>query len=273
MSTLVLAQQQYLHHPALWVRLCGFLAPIASVVVGLSPFPTVHRIVHDGKVGDFPLLPYTVMIISATMWFAYGLLRGEAQIWACNGIALVMGLYYLLNYIRFAHTASTATTLPGTVEQHIHAALFTMMACVLWTILQFSGQDPAWLIGKVGMVFGVLLFASPLTVLRVVIETKSALSIPLPFTIASTINCFLWSVSGLWQLGDPNIYIPNLLGLGFSLAQLALKVYYQENLLDEIALDAQMLTEEEQEPIHLFAQSPIYSMSSTSSGYNSIDKR
>lgn len=265
MSTLV--TQQYLHNPALWVRVCGFLAPIGSVLVGLSPFPTVQHIVHDGKVGDFPLLPYTTMIINSTMWFAYGLLREEAQIWSCNGIALVLGLYYLLNYIQFAHTASTATTLPGTVEQHIHAVVFTMMASVLWTILPFSRQDPAWLIGKVGMVFGVLLFASPLTVLRVVIETKSARSIPLPFTVASTINCFLWSISGLWQLGDPNIYIPNLLGLGFSLAQLALKVYYQESLLDEITLDAKVLTEE-QEPLHLFAQSPIYSMSSISSSRN-----
>jgi solute carrier family 50 (sugar transporter) len=225
------------HHmdPSPWVQLCGVLAPIASVLVGFSPLPTIHRILHDRKVGSLPLLPYSTMIINSILWFSYGLLKGEAKIWSCNGMNLVLGIYYLVNYIQFSPTSSP--TLPGTIQQHMQAVVITLVGTVLLIILPVL-DDPAWLIGKVGMVIGVLLFASPLTVLRVVIETKSARSIPLPFTIASTINCFLWTVFGLWEVDDPNLYIPNALGLGFSLAQLGLKLYYEENVLKEFTRDA-----------------------------------
>lgn len=212
------------------VQLCGFLAPIASVLVGFSPLPTIQRIVRDRKVGTLPLLPYSTMIINSILWFAYGLLKANATIWSCNGINLVLGIYYLVNYIEFAPTASP--TLPGSIHQHIQAVLVTLVGTIVLILLPVM-NDPAWLIGKVGMCIGVLLFASPLAVLRVVITTKSARSIPLPFTIASTINCLLWTVFGIWQVEDPNIYIPNALGLGFSLAQLGLKIYFEESVLKE----------------------------------------
>ena len=48
----------------------------------------------------------------------------------------------------------------------------------------------------------------------------------LPFALASTINTLLWSVSGVIALKDSNIYIPNLLGLACSLAQLVVIFMY-----------------------------------------------
>jgi solute carrier family 50 (sugar transporter) len=221
--------------PAPWVQLCGFLAPIASILVGMSPMPTIQRILQDRKVGYLPLLPYSTMVVNATLWFAYGLLKGNPSIWSCNGVCLVMGIYYMVNYIQFAPVASP--TLPGSIQDHLRVVGGALAATVLVIILPIM-NDPSWLIGKVGMCIGVLLFASPLAVLRVVIETKSARSIPLPFTVASTVNCLLWTIFGLWQVDDANIYIPNALGLGFSLAQLGLKIYFDDNVLKEFSRDA-----------------------------------
>lgn len=48
----------------------------------------------------------------------------------------------------------------------------------------------------------------------------------LPFALASTVNTLLWSVSGVIALKDSNIYIPNLLGLACSLAQLVVIFMY-----------------------------------------------
>ncbi len=64
------------------------------------------------------------------------------------------------------------------------------------------------------------------------IETKSAASIPLPFTIASTINCSLWSIVGLLKLNDFNIYFPCMLGLGCAMLQLLLKGIYDDAISD-----------------------------------------
>ena len=72
----------------------------------------------------------------------------------------------------------------------------------------------------------IILFASPLAAVSQVIATKSAESIPLPFTIASTINCSLWSIVGVLLMNDFNIYFPSIMGLLCALAQLFLKGIY-----------------------------------------------
>lgn len=137
------------------------------------------------------------------------------------GVAL--GSYYFLVFTK--HCSPMAVNLPGTVGQHLKGA----SGVVLFNLF-LTGFIPAGvaadIIGKEGVVFCIILFASPLSALKHVIATKSAASIPFPFTVACTINCFCWSVVGLWKMHDFNIYFPNLLGLGCALAQLALKGMY-----------------------------------------------
>jgi solute carrier family 50 protein (sugar transporter) len=82
------------------------------------------------------------------------------------------------------------------------------------------------MVGNLGVILCVCMFASPLAALKVVLQTRSAKAIPLPFTLASILNCFLWSVAGLFDMHDYAIYVPNLLGLSFGLAQVGLKLVY-----------------------------------------------
>jgi uncharacterized protein with PQ loop repeat len=86
------------------------------------------------------------------------------------------------------------------------------------------------MIGKVGMLSFTVLFASPLAALKQVVESKSAASIPLSFTIASLINCFLWSVVGKYEMNDVYILLPSVLGLCCALVQLALKLIYSDRV-------------------------------------------
>jgi solute carrier family 50 protein (sugar transporter) len=213
----------------LWVQWCGTMAPFASVLVCMSPIPTIQRINRERKVGSLPLLPYSTMIINSMLWFAYGLLKKEIKIYSCNGTGLILGVVYFVHYIKFSPAASS--TLPGSVQQHVQAILITLIFTVF--SMMTPSTDPGWLIGKVGMVFCVGLFASPLSVVRVVIVSRSAKSIPLPFTLACLVNCFLWTTFGWFQANDANIYVPNFLGLCLSVIQLALKVKFDGDLLAE----------------------------------------
>jgi solute carrier family 50 (sugar transporter) len=243
------------HHDAdnwsLLIRLCGYLAPVFSILVGVSPYPTVRHIQRRGKVGDYPLLPYTSMVITSTLSLAYGLLRDNVIIWSTSAVAVVLGIYYLLCYVQYAHTVVSTSTLPGTVEQHVAAVCVAMMLTILWTLnpLGLASHEPDWLIGKVGLWFRVLMFASPLTTIRVVIRTRSARSIPLPFALASSVNCILWIIFGVCQVKDPNVYLPNVLGLGFALAQLTLKALFRSSddasSPDESIHEALLSTDEE----------------------------
>lgn len=217
--------QQELESLAQW---CGNLAPWASVIVFLAPLPTIRKIVTvDQSVGNLPLLPYSAMICSALLWSTYGILRSEPRIWSANMLGLILGLYYFLRFIQFSPKASP--TLPGSVTRHVQFIAIVTVATIGLATTMTDVVQAASIIGMAGVLFAFAMFASPLSVLKHVLETGSAKAIPLPFTLASFFNCALWSVFGIFGIHDVNVYLPNVLGLLCSIAQIALKIKYGDN--------------------------------------------
>lgn len=164
------------------------------------------------------------MCANCFLWIAYSLLKGEPTILYANSVGLALGLCYF--YIFRANCNPTATGLPGTIHQHIQGTAI-IVAFTLLIAAALPKDTAAELIGKMAVVFCVILFASPLSVLKEAILTKSAKNIPLPFAVASTCNTFLWSVSGVLALHDFNVYFPNLLGLACCIAQLVVILMYK----------------------------------------------
>lgn len=202
-----------------WVQLCGRTAPMAAVVVFMAPIPTMLQITQQRSVGDLPLLPYTSMIASAFVWLAYGIMKDEFKIWGANAVGLVLGLCYFLVFIKYS--PSRSSTLPGSVLQHMQGA--SILVLLSLALSMWAGVA---MVGNLGMILCVCMYGSPLAALKAVLQTRSAKAIPLPFTLASVFNCFLWSVTGLFEMYDYAIYLPNLLGLSFGLIQLMLKFIY-----------------------------------------------
>jgi uncharacterized protein with PQ loop repeat len=85
-------------------------------------------------------------------------------------------------------------------------------------------SNTATVIGNIAVLFCILMFASPLSVIQLVIRTKSAGIIPLPFTVVTCLNCFCWVVFGWFTLKDINVWLPNILGLAFGIIQVILKL-------------------------------------------------
>jgi len=154
--------------------------------------------------------------------FTSGMLKKDKKIWAPNFFGFLCGLNYFYQFQK--HCSKSASNLPGTLSQHFNysALLVTLTALIAVTL---GTELAANLIGRFAVLVCIILFISPLSSLKSVIATKSAKSIPLPFTLTCGLNCFLWSVYGL-DLGDFNLYFPNLLGIISSLAQLVLILVY-----------------------------------------------
>jgi solute carrier family 50 protein (sugar transporter) len=188
-----------------------------------QPFPTIKKVGEQKSVGSLPLLPYSSMVANCFLWVIYGLLKREAKVWGTNVIGLGFGLFYFFKFSKFAPKRSP--TLPGSIRQHRNAIL-AVIATTISLVFLPAIKDPAKIVGLMGVVFCIALFGSPLASLKTVLETKSAASIPLPFTLATVANCFFWSVTGLFDMNDINVYLPNLLGLSFGIAQMALKCMY-----------------------------------------------
>ena len=230
-----------------FVNWCSHLAPWACVVVYMAPFPTIQQVRRDKSVGSLPLLPYSSMAASSFIWTVYGFLKHEPKLWSCCIVGVALALYYLHNFIQYAPDQSP--TFPGSVAQHVKFVALTVVATFVilsqweWlaggvsptsssassstsTTSTTTSLEPADILGCGGLVLSISMFAAPLAALQHVLTSKSAKSIPWPFTLASLVNCFLWSVTGLYEMNDANVYIPNVLGLTFALAQVSLKVLY-----------------------------------------------
>jgi len=149
-------------------------------------------------------------------------MKNERSIWIPNTVGVCLGAYYFATFLQYC--GPMASNLPGTVGGHLKGT----GAVLLFNLsLAASGiSNASDVIGKEGVFFCIVLFASPLTALKTVIANRSAASIPLPFTVATFINCLAWSVMGWWKMRDFNIYFPNLLGLSCAVAQMALKGVY-----------------------------------------------
>lgn len=180
---------------------------------------------------SFCLLSFSTSAFSF-LWTAYGLLIQQSKIWTTNSVGLVLGLFYFLRFIKFS--PPKAPTLPGSIRQHAQAVSAIVLGTFGWcAACYFTSQtastwptQAAKLIGNAAVALCLVMFASPLSALKTVLKTNSAKSIPLPFTMATVLNCFLWSVAGLKDFHDFNVYFPNLVGLGLGLTQAGLKLIY-----------------------------------------------
>lgn len=230
-----------------FVGLCSRLAAPASVLVSAAPLPTIQQIKKKKNVGSLPLLPYSCMAANCVLWTTYGLLRHTPSIWLPNGFGLLLALYYIQSFIQSNHRpehgqspSSPFTALSRSVKFQLAGVGATVCAAALAFESQFQpGASAAAIADGVGasaVLLCIALFASPLSTVKTVVETKSADSIPLPFSLASLLCCFFWSVTGILELHDLNVIVPNALGFLFGLAQVGLKLLYSGNSKDSNAL-------------------------------------
>lgn len=210
------------------VNLCSQLAPTTSVLLCAAPLPTIAEIKSSQTVGQLPLLPYSCMAANNVLWTVYGALQQQATIWIPNAAGILLALYFLKSFIKFA--PRKAPTLPGSVKQHVGAVLGVTAGAVTAAVSPFIKTE---YIGTAAVLFCIALFASPLASIKTVIQNKSARSIPLPFTVMAIANTLFWSVTGIVKLKDFNVIVPNVLGLFFGLIQVSLKLIYGDGPAEE----------------------------------------
>ena len=236
-SPAIMASPSMMIGPTL-VDVASKLAPMASLVLFVSPIPTIQKIITERSVGNLPLLPYSSMVTNAFVWMIYGLLKHEMSVWISNGIGLILAISYFIQFAKYyaapsssksSPLPSSSTSLPGgTVKQHVQTSLgIVLISTILASTLH--GDNAIKFIGTMGVIICLCLFGSPLTTIQTVLRTKSSTSIPLPLSIATTLNCLLWLIVGIFKMNfDYNIIIPNAVGLVFGIIQLSLKIIYSD---------------------------------------------
>ncbi|KAM6594747.1 hypothetical protein CsatA_002450 [Cannabis sativa] len=227
----------------LGVFIFGLLGNIVSFVVFLAPVPTFYRVYKKKSTEGFQSVPYVVALFSAMMWLYYATLKSNLLLLVTiNSFGCVIETIYIALYIAYAPKQARVFTLRLLVVVNFGGF------CLILLLSHFLSKSlRATVLGWVCTSFAVSVFAAPLSIIRVVIRTKSVEFMPFPLSFFLTISAVMWLMYGI-MLKDLCVAIPNILGLIFGFLQMALYIKYRKNksvMLEEQKLPEQLAVKSE----------------------------
>ncbi|XP_023000664.1 bidirectional sugar transporter SWEET5-like [Cucurbita maxima] len=202
----------------------GIIGNVISFGLFMSPIPTFTQIVKRKAVEDFKPDPYLATILNCAMWVFYGMPfvhPDSILVVTINGIGFVIEFAYVSIFFIYSPWIKRRKMLIILLIESIFFA-----AVVLITLLIFHTTiSRSYFVGILCIIFNIGMYTSPLTVMRLVIKTKSVKYMPFTLSLANFCNGIVWAIYALLKF-DPNVLIPNSLGALSGLIQLILYATY-----------------------------------------------
>jgi len=192
---------------------------VAFGFVQLSGLSPIRQIIKEGKTGEFSPFPFVSLYTNCAIWELYGILNDDSTIKIANFAGVILGLAYTAIYSRYTHQSMMPYYLGSS------SLLAVMLSSPYWLSIENSIQ----LLGSFGCVSAVVLMASPLTVVKTVIQNRSTQSMPFVVSLAMTLNGMSWFTYGWLVANDPYVWFPNGLGSIAGFIQLSLFGMYSSN--------------------------------------------
>ncbi|KAI3707762.1 hypothetical protein L2E82_36566 [Cichorium intybus] len=211
----------------------GIIGNIISILMFLSPVKTFWRIAKNGSTEEFKSLPYICTLLNSSLWTYYGITKpGSYLVATVNGFGIVVEILYISLFIIYAPPTTRAKTamLAGIVDVGVFVGV------VLVTQMGMEGDMRIDVVGLLGAGLNIVMYASPLSAMRLVVSTKSVEYMPFLLSLFLFLNGGVWTLYAFlvkdWFLGVPN-------GTGFvlGLAQLALYSFYKNSKPSKIIAD------------------------------------
>ncbi|XP_074316525.1 bidirectional sugar transporter N3-like [Silene latifolia] len=247
-----------IHHP--WVFAFGILGNVISFMVFLAPLPTFIRIYKKKSTEGFQSFPYVVAIFSAMLWIYYALLKGNSLLLITVNVAgVIIETMYIVVFITYATRAAKISTLKLLLFGNFGGFSSIVLLCHYLA----KGEAQVQVFGWICVAFSVSVFAAPLSVMRLVIRTKSVEYMPFNLSLCLTLTATIWFMYGFVQK-DLYITLPNVFGFVFGVAQMILYGFYRK--YDKMA-EKQKLPEHQVE-----ITSPVKQNNTIDKSINSIEK-
>ncbi|XP_022767443.1 bidirectional sugar transporter SWEET5 [Durio zibethinus] len=202
----------------------GIIGNVISFFLFLSPVPTFAKIWKAKSVQEFKPDPYVATVLNCMMWVFYGLPivhPDSVLIITINGIGLFIELTYVSIFLIYS---------PGQKRRRIVIYLLIeviFMAIVIFiTLFVFhTTKNRSMFVGILAIIFNVGMYTSPLTVMHMVIRTRSVKYMPFTLSLFNFFNGVIWVIYASLKF-DPYVLAPNGLGSLSGLVQLLLYAYF-----------------------------------------------
>ncbi|XP_052135451.1 bidirectional sugar transporter SWEET14 [Oryza glaberrima] len=212
-----------LQHP--WAFAFGLLGNIISFMTYLAPLPTFYRIYKSKSTQGFQSVPYVVALFSAMLWIYYALLKSdECLLITINSAGCVIETIYIAVYLVYAPKKAKMFT--AKLLLLVNVGVFGLI--LLLTLLLSAGDRRIVVLGWVCVGFSVSVFVAPLSIIRLVVRTKSVEFMPFSLSFSLTISAVVWFLYGL-LIKDKYVALPNVLGFSFGVIQMGLYAMYRNS--------------------------------------------
>ncbi|KAG0602806.1 hypothetical protein M758_10G042500 [Ceratodon purpureus] len=206
----------------------GILGNITAMGLFLAPMPTFYKICKAKSTGQYSALPYIATLLNCMLWTFYGshAVAGLIFVLSINVAGLIIeGCYLTIHLLFGTHSTRKKTSILLAVISILYGAIVSVV------LVEFPKKgDRTEIVGSACVIFGVLMYAAPLSVMKEVIRSQSVASMPFLLSFACFCNGFIWTAFGTIKK-DIFIYIPNGLGTILSVMQLVLYcVYYKKGV-------------------------------------------
>ena len=194
----------------------------------IVPLYTIEEVYTARSTMNYHISTYAFALLdqSVSLWFA--LIRDDGTLVVFRSAGVLFNTVYVHTFLQYCSPSKR----PEFRRTLFCAGVFFIAVFVdLNLLLPIAGLTSAYVvhIATWRAVAGICLAAGPLATIREVIRTRDASSLPLPFLLMVTIQCFFWTLYGQ-LLGDLSTFYGNLVGVVLGSAQLFLIFMWPANL-------------------------------------------
>ncbi|PIA47708.1 hypothetical protein AQUCO_01400360v1 [Aquilegia coerulea] len=198
----------------------------AALFLFLAPVITFRRILKSKSTEQFSGIPYIMTLLNCLLSAWYGLpfvSPHNLLVSTINFTGATIESIYVLVYIVFAPKKMRKKML---ILLSMVLTVFSTVALV--SLFALHGNGRKLFCGFAATIFSICMYASPLSIMRVVITTKSVEFMPFFLSLFTFLCGTFWFIYGL--LGhDPFVAVPNGFGCGLGTLQLILYAIYRNH--------------------------------------------
>lgn len=203
----------------------GVFGNINGLLLFLAPTITFMRIIKKKSTEEFSGIPYVMTLLNCLLSAWYGMpfvSEHNMLVSTINATGAAIESIYVLIFLMYAPKKDKGKIL----------GLFTFVLSVFASVAFISGfalhgNSRKLFSGFAASIFSIIMYASPLSVMRTVIKTKSVEYMPFLLSLFVFLCGTSWFVYGL--LGnDPFVAVPNGFGCGLGAVQLILYAIYRD---------------------------------------------
>ncbi|KAJ0802619.1 putative SWEET sugar transporter [Helianthus annuus] len=211
----------------------GIIGNAIALILFLSPVPTFIQIVKKGAVEQFSPVPYLATFVNCGIWVLYGLPLvhpNSLLVITINGAGLFIETVYLLMFLIYSARKQRIKVLLILLAEIVFVGVLSALVLTVAHTTKVRSN----IVGSIAIVGNIMMYAAPLSVMKLVITTKSVEYMPFFLSLFSTLNGISWTIYALIRF-DPYIVIPNGLGSLLGICQLVLYATFYKSTQRQLA--------------------------------------